>query len=57
MKGNTNINTLLVALMGFATVIFLAYTHVIIDGETVSAVAAVLTSTVAIHRKGDNNDG
>lgn len=57
MNNNVNANTLLVALMGFSTVIFLAYTHVIVDGETISAIAAVLTSAVAIHRKEDKENG
>lgn len=55
---DVNANTLIVGLMGFATVIYLAASGAIADGETVSAVAAVLTTTIAIHGKGGkDNDG
>lgn len=56
-KVNLNLNTLITATLGFATVSLLAWSHVIVDGETVAAMSAVLTSTVAIHKKGGNDDG
>ncbi|MGA5128800.1 hypothetical protein ACPCTO_03235 [Streptomyces olivoreticuli] len=42
--------SLILALMGMGTVAYLAHYGYIVDGETVSAIAAVLTSAVAVHR-------
>lgn len=47
-------HSLILALMGMTTTAYLAHYGYIQDGETVSAIAAVLTSAVAVHKASGN---
>ena len=44
-----------IAAMGMATICILAFNHVIQDGETIGAMASVLSASVAIGHKDDNS--
>lgn len=55
-----HISSMIVAVMGLGSVLVLASLGAVHDGETTSAIATVLASTVAIHnssRKEDKDDG